>query len=87
MTRIILLAALVWVVYIILKRLIATPSTPQNKNAIEDIVQCAFCGVYSPKSESFLAESSTGEQAPKEQQYFCCEDHRKRKIKEEQAHK
>ena len=73
MIRLIFLAVLVWAVYVIVKRLITTP--PSSSNApTEDIVQCAFCGLYSPKSESYSisAQPVTDEQNTS---YFCCKDH------------
>lgn len=67
MPRIIMLALIIWLIYAILKRAINTAQKTPKNNAVDDIVQCAYCGVYSPKRESYL----TG------QQYFCCIEHSK----------
>ena len=67
MSKIILLALIGWVIYILIKRIAVPKIKPPNTQAIEDIVQCAYCGVYSPKRGSFLIHH----------QYYCCEDHSK----------
>ena len=72
MSRIILLALIIWLIYVILKRAIKTTQKPAKNNAVEDIVQCAYCGVYSPKLESYIVD----------QQYFCCLEHSKQINKE-----
>ncbi len=72
MSRIIMLALIIWVIYVIFKRMISTAKKPPKNNPVEDIVQCAYCGVYSPKRESYLIG----------QQYFCCIEHSKVNSKE-----
>lgn len=68
MSKIILLVLIGWVIYMLIKR-VATPKIkPPNNQAVEDIVQCAYCGLYSPKRGSFLIN----------QHYYCCEDHSKK---------
>lgn len=72
MYKIIVLALIIWLIYVILKRVINTAQRTPKNNAVEDIVQCAHCGVYSPKRESYLIG----------QQYFCCIEHSKEINKE-----
>lgn len=67
MPKIVLLALIIWVIYTLLKRAAAKSKAPPQDKSAEDIVQCAHCGVYSPKRGSYLIG----------QQYFCCEDHSK----------
>jgi ribosomal protein S26 len=61
MPRILLLIALVWILYQMIKRLAAsarqTKST-QNK-ASEKMVQCSQCGCHVPASESVIKDNLT----------------------------
>ncbi len=61
MARILLLIALVWLLYVVIKRAFLTPhsdNTPQQNSKVEEkIVQCATCGTHVPESESVLIES------------------------------
>ncbi len=61
MTRILLLIALVWLLYVVIKRAFLTPNSDnthqQNPKVEEKIVQCAACGMHVPESESMLIES------------------------------
>ncbi|WP_173066433.1 PP0621 family protein [Sulfurimicrobium lacus] len=71
MIKLLLLAAVVWLIYSILKNYARSvdrdetdvPATPEQ----EDMVRCAQCGVHLPKSESIL---SRGE-------FYCSEEHRR----------
>jgi len=78
MIKIFLLIIAVWLVITVLKRYIGNlesssgsadeadkmnPGHPES----EDMVQCAYCGVHLPASDSFLVGG----------QYYCCEAHSK----------
>ena len=72
MHRIIMLALIILLIYVILKRTIIKVQKKPKSNAIEDIVQCAHCGIYSPKCDSHFTR----------QQYFCSIAHSKEINKE-----
>ncbi len=54
MARILLLIALVWLLYVVIKRAFLTPNSynthQQNPKVEEKIVQCATCGMHVPES-------------------------------------
>lgn len=63
MARVLLLILLGWILYVVIKRIIATRDTPAVKNARtaekppESIVQCSQCGLHVPESESHLTNN------------------------------
>lgn len=67
MSRLLFVAAVVAVVYLLLKslrgRTAAGKNTPGNG---EDMVRCNYCGVHIPKGESMTANGK----------YYCSEAHR-----------
>lgn len=72
MSRLLFFAAVVAVVYLLLKSY-RSRAAGQNAHArtdhaghAEDMVRCIYCGVHLPKSESILAGGK----------YYCCEAHR-----------
>ena len=76
MAKIFLLAIAIWLVITILKRYLknieASSASADGSNKLdpeksesEDMVQCAYCGVHLPTSDSFLVGN----------QYYCCEAH------------
>lgn len=58
MTRILLLIGLIWLLYVVIKRVIAASKTndsTQHAHKIEEkIVQCSQCGTHVPESESSI---------------------------------
>lgn len=62
MARILLLILLVWILYAVVKRILANSNNKdpentahqKNKKPAEQIVQCAQCGLHVPESESHL---------------------------------
>jgi uncharacterized protein len=67
--RLLLIGAAIWIVITAVRRLLRRPQSKTGR--IQDagqMVQCAHCGVYIPKSESLRA----GER------YYCSADHRAR---------
>lgn len=64
MSKIILLAVIVFIVYSLLKN--RAPKKPAARRE-EDMVRCAHCGVYQPKSESIASGKL----------FYCCGEHRR----------
>lgn len=65
MSRLLLLAAIVAVVYLLV-RSYRRNAPPQDKPDAEDMVRCAHCGVHLPKGESVRADG----------RFFCGPEHR-----------
>lgn len=65
MSRLLLLAAIAAVVYLLI-RSYRKDVPRQDKSVAEDMVRCAHCGVHLPKSESIMAGG----------QFFCGVAHR-----------
>jgi uncharacterized protein len=69
MAKILLLAIIVWLLLLIIKRytrsLRSRPSDSQNPNGAV-MVQCRHCGLHLPREESIAANGD----------YYCCEEHR-----------
>ena len=66
MTRLFLLAAIVAVVYLLVRSYRNhTPST-LDESATEDMVRCAHCGVHLPRGESIRSAGH----------YYCSVEHR-----------
>lgn len=63
MARILLLLLLIWILYTVVKRFIAsgTPNTTPKKSTAETekIVACHQCGLHVPESESHLVGDLT----------------------------
>lgn len=61
MARILMLIALVWLLYVVIKRVIATPKTGDSTQHVhkteEKIVQCSQCGMHVPESESLVKKN------------------------------
>lgn len=60
MVRVLLLIALVWLLYIVIKRAFLDSNNPpssQNNRAEEKIVQCSACGMHVPESETIQRNS------------------------------
>ena len=66
MTRLILLAAIVGLIYLLVRMFLKSGRAEQEKPATEDMVRCARCGLHLPKSESI---ESGG-------RYYCGTEHR-----------
>jgi uncharacterized protein len=56
MSRLLLIAAVIAVIYLLLKSFRNKPAVPDEKKNAEDMVQCAYCGIHSPRSESLEQE-------------------------------
>ncbi len=62
MARVLLLILLVWVLYVVIKRVIASPyfkntqsnSESERSHSDEKMVQCEKCGMHVPTSESLI---------------------------------
>ncbi len=73
MSRLLFLAAVVAVIYLLLRsyrsRAIGGGAAEKTGQAgpAEDMVRCAYCGVHLPKSESILSGGN----------YYCCDAHRR----------
>jgi uncharacterized protein len=65
MSRLLLLAAIAAVVYLLI-RSYRKEVPRQDQSVAEDMVRCAHCGVHLPKSESIMAGG----------QFFCSAAHR-----------
>jgi formylmethanofuran dehydrogenase subunit E len=52
MARILILIILIWILYQIVKRLIANNQPEATAKPVESFVQCAQCGCHVPLSES-----------------------------------
>ncbi|MBY0577849.1 MAG: hypothetical protein K2P57_02255 [Burkholderiales bacterium] len=61
MAKIILLAVIIFIAYSLVKN-----RTPKQSAREEDMVRCAHCGLYQPRSESVASGSL----------FFCCDEHR-----------
>lgn len=66
MGRLLFLAAIVIVVYLLIKSFRGRMVKSAPPAGVEDMVRCAHCGVHLPKSESFLADGK----------YYCSDAHR-----------
>lgn len=73
MSRLLFLAAIVIVVYLLFKSYgnrasgEKTRGQAEESAPAEDMVRCIYCGVHLPKSESIVADGK----------YYCCEAHRR----------
>lgn len=66
MARLILIAGVVFVIYLLLRSFRSNKPEVDARSVAEDMVQCAHCGVHFPKSEGIKANG----------RYFCNETHR-----------
>ncbi len=65
MTRVLLLILLGWLLYVVIKRIIASSkfknsvseSDAANPKAEESIVQCSQCGLHVPESDSHIKDN------------------------------
>lgn len=68
MGKIILLAIAIWLLIAVIKRYSQSMQNPSPRaGGSEDMVQCAYCNVHLPKSDSLFIDN----------QYYCCEAHSK----------
>ena len=70
MAKLLILAIIVWLLFLILKRytrsLHKDPTATQNPDTAV-MVQCRYCGLHVPKADSIV----TGDD------HYCCEEHRR----------
>jgi len=66
MARLLILAAIVLVVYLLVRSFRKSALSRQDRKAAEDMVRCAHCGVHLPKGESVQSDG----------RYFCNAEHR-----------
>lgn len=66
MARLILVAVVMFVIYLLLRSFKSNKPAFDASSVAEDMVQCAHCGVHLPKSESLEAGG----------RYFCNAAHR-----------
>lgn len=62
MPRILLLIVLFWLLYQVVKRLVASSQSPapsKKTNEAEKIVKCSQCGLHVPESESLMNNGLT----------------------------
>lgn len=57
MTRIIILILLVWILYQIIKRIMANANSKPSLTAEENFVKCVQCGCHVPEAESQLIDN------------------------------
>ena len=60
MARVLLFIVLVWILYVVIKRILAKNNTEDNSHSekpAESIVQCAKCGLHVPESESHISNN------------------------------
>jgi uncharacterized protein len=65
--RYLLLAAAVWALYIMVRRLLARPGkeqSPEDATPV-DMVSCARCGIHVPQAEAL----------EKDGHFYCCREH------------
>jgi uncharacterized protein len=68
MAKILLLAVAIWLLIIVLKRYIHNMQPPARPpSSAETMVQCAYCGLHLPESDSLRVNH----------QHYCCEAHSK----------
>ncbi len=67
MSRLLFLAAIAIVVYLVLRSLGRRAPHQGQPGRTEDMVRCAYCGVHLPKSESILTAGK----------YYCSDAHRR----------
>lgn len=65
MGKILLIAIIVWLILVILKHYRASLQQAPTPPKIEDMVQCATCGLHLPKNDSLA----------KNNRYYCCSAH------------
>jgi uncharacterized protein len=67
MIKILLLAIVIWLLYLILRRYTSSLHSSDNMRnpGIATMVQCAHCGVHLPEEESVSVSDK----------YYCCEAH------------
>lgn len=56
MARLLMLAAIVAVVYLLVRSFRRNTPSGQDSQPVEDMVQCAHCGVHLPRGESIQSE-------------------------------
>jgi uncharacterized protein len=67
--RIIVIAAVVWLAYVLFKRWLAEKNPPRpstNNQPQERMVKCAYCGVHVPESQALRRGSDS----------YCSPEHR-----------
>ncbi len=65
--KLILLGVCVWLIYLIFRNYGKGLKNPPPPAIEENMVRCAHCGVYQPKSESIQSEGN----------FYCGEEHRR----------
>ena len=58
---------IVWALIRAYQRSLQTPSSPSNKQSVEDMVKCTQCGVNLPRSEAIYSGGD----------FFCTPEHQK----------
>lgn len=62
MVRVLLLIALIWLLYIVIKRAFLDPhsnqQSQQQAKSEEKMVQCSVCGMHVPESESLTTNNA-----------------------------
>lgn len=70
MSRLIFIAAVIGLVWWLLKSYRKQSNQSDVAKTAEEMVRCTQCGVHLPKSESFFAGG----------EYFCCDAHRRERT-------
>lgn len=63
--RIVLLVAVVWLAYKLIRKVITPPADQKAQESFETMVSCSHCGLHLPKAE---AVSRHG-------RHYCCAEH------------
>ena len=68
MAKILLLAEIIWLAFLILKRYLRSVQSSDAPDPQETaiMVQCRHCGLHIPQSDSIVVKDH----------YYCCEEHR-----------
>lgn len=66
MARLLMIAAVVLVIYLLVRSFRRNAISGKGSQSVEDMVRCAHCGVHIPKSESILSGD----------QFYCSIEHR-----------
>jgi uncharacterized protein len=69
MAKILLLAIIVWLLYLVIKRYkrsLGSGAGDSKKPDAAMMVQCRHCGLHIPKNDSIAVHG----------EYYCCEEHR-----------
>jgi uncharacterized protein len=71
MSKILVFAALAFVIYLLLRSSRVRRSRPRGDRPVESMVACEGCGVHLPRSEALVSQG----------RFYCSEEHRGRDVR------